>query len=1468
MAVAMPGGAAVKVAHSYEHLWTVMRICELLDGPVRTIRLEPPGSAGSGIEFVVDVAGEMWGEQAKDTAGNWTIGKLTREGVLAAAKHQVGRGRSFRFVAASAAADFSTLADRSRSSESINEFREALRQRRTHLALVADTWAVSEEEAWHLLRGVDVEHIPFDALSRLVSTMLQRLLEDDPDLVLGALREFCDQHLHRRFAAPQVWAWLESKGLRRRHIVGDRNVIAALRRTLDRQRCRVRRAAPSIGFVPHNDVDHLLTKLRNPEGRQVIVVDGSAGVGKSRVVSSVATALESEDWYVAFARMDGNATTPTAARLGVEMGLTESPSILLQGVAGGMPALLVIDQLDAVSTYSGRMADNFEAVDEAVSEARGVGNVKVLLVVRSVDLEADPRLVSLLRDNEEDVERHTVDKLDVEDVKTHLGDQGIQVPASDATLELLRTAVHFAVYMRLSDRSRAEPYRTLQDLYAEYTDQIRKDVGREVGRLDWPAITATLVTHMSDKEVLTAPAHVLDPFDPLVVDALVSRSVLVRDQTGVAFFHESYFDYLFARAFVAGGRDLCGFLVESGQYLFRRAQTRQVLEYLVGTDPSRFSETIVGLLQTDRIRSHLKAVAIRVLRQVQPTSDMWQVLDPIAWSSSAVAPKLINLLSGSGWFDAADELGLWEVWLADPERVDDAFSQMVFAARERPERVAELVRPYVGSEGWSRRFCSLIGWSLSRELVDLTVALVGQGQLDDIRGPIVANSDIWSILRRLLDEDPAGTARIIGAILDRGLARAQRDGGTDPFESGHLANNSPSHNTIAQAGSKAPAAFLHHVLPFVLCLATISQHGPAGGWWPRGRRWGLRRRSTAHTVADAVFTGVEQALTCLAREDPDACATALKELRWAESYELRFLACRALTVIGNPDDAVQWLISDLRNLALGWADSSHWAARELVKECSPACSEDLFGELQSALLDYMPDWEERGFRGRGRYVLMSALDPARISPTGRRKLQELERRFEASPPAAPQRLEAQWVGSPIGEDASRHMSDDNWLQALRKHHRDRTTWDPTGPPVGGARELANQSLAPRAREHPERFALLAMRFDQEVPPDAMNEILRNVEDSIDVDLLTELCEHAHLTYGPAVGRSVCSAIRRAETVNPRLVTLICAYSQDINPEYEEARPRASNGQYQHGEDLFSAGSSSTRGEAALAAAKILFARDDYVDTLLPAVEALARDDILAVRVCAAYAVQALLNHTPEHALNLTEELLDKQLDVLDARTSETLLMHAVLRDPNRFTPFLAEALAGPDQIAKRAGRIWAVARQHGQLIESVVQHVQELPARARQGAAEVFAANIADSLDSLPDVFDDDDPDVRQQAAQAIRHIRQVTTASDLDALLGAFGSSKALPDNIDQLIYTLKDIPTILPARTVEICQQAIDVAGTDLGDITTAHFVIGPDLVDLVLRLYMQGNATLRARCLDIIDQLTDLNAYDLETKLDNQR
>ena len=1465
MVTAMPGGAADKAGNRYEDFWMILRISHLLENRVSRIRPEPLGSAGTGIELEVDIDGVRWGEQTKDDARNWTINRLIRERVLAAAKFQIDRGLRFRLVASSGAGDLATLADRARKSESFAEFAEALgKGRRAQLADVAGAWHMPQEDAWLLLQNVEVKHQPMDALEEIVDTTMRRLFVDDPGRVVAEMRSFCEELGHERFTAPRVYAYLESRGLRRRRIVRDTNVINQLRRTRERHQRWVDGTKPCIGLIPRDDVDCLLNMLRDSDGDQIVVVDGGAGSGKSTVVSAVAETLEQEGWFVAVARMDTHVPMPTSIHLGDAIGFTESPSVLLTGVSAGSPALLIVDQLDAVSMYSGRRPHDFAAVAEVLTEVGDTSNVRVLLVVRTVDLQNDPRLRSLLLSGE-GVGQHTVGELDVEAVRARILDSGMQLPISDSTIDLLRRPLHLSVYCRLSDSARARAYTTLQDLYAVYTEEVRIRIVGGAEGLDWNRTVGEMVRYMSDRQVLTVPVEVLDSASPRDVRVLDSEGVVARDDGILAFFHESYFDYLFARSFVAAGRDLRGFLLEGGQLLFRRAQTRQVLEHLAGTNHDQFIAIVIDLLDCDETRFHIKGVVINVLRQIQPTSEDWIALEHLAWSNSLIGSKLLTLLNRPDWFDAVDSLGRWEGWLNDPERVDPVFHQLASSARERPARAAELVRPHIAeSEDWSRRLRLMFIRSLNSGLVDLAVDLVERGELDEDRGPLAENFDNWLILHSLIDEDPVGAARLIGAFLCRGLMRALQGGAEDPFRSGHLSTESQSASVIGDTAAAAPAAFVDRVLPFVVDVAMAGQR-QRDGRVPIGRRWGAWFLSQPYTVDECVFASIDDALRKLAGEDPAKCLVALRQLRLAESHELRLLACRTLTALRDPDDAIGWLVSDPRNLALGWIDSPYWASRELIQLHSSTCCADLFEDLESALLDYWPRWEESDCRGHSQYELLSALDATRMSQAARSRLGELAQRFPDWEPEAPQPPVARIVESPISDDTSVHLSDDEWIRALREHTGEQPNWS-SGGPIGGAHELA-RVLGRRAKDEPERFARLALRFDEEIPAVAMNEVIRNVEGSVGLDALTELCERAHNVHGSAAGQAVCSAIARAGTANDRSVALLLAYAQDADPDQEIARTEAPSGEYFFRGDLLTAGLNSTRGQAALAAASILFKGADHVDTLGPVVEALTRDRILAVRVCAAEAVLALLSHRPTLALELGGKLFDAPIDVLGADSSQSLLAHALLRDPGRFSSVLAEALAGPDEVATRAGFIWVQARWRGVALPGVVTDLRLLPTAARRGAARAFAANVADSSDELRCLLDDDDPDIRVQVARAIRHLDEIAVP-DQEALIDALVSSPTFPNQMGNLIHALQRMPSTLPANTITVCERVVDVAGAPLGDPTTGTALIGYGLVPVVLRLYRQGDDHLRERCLDIIDRLAEFGVHDVEQALEDER
>jgi hypothetical protein len=98
--------------------------------------------------------------------------------------------------------------------------------------------------------------------------------------------------------------------------------------------------------------------------------------------------------------------------------------------------------------------------------------------------------------------------------------------------------------------------------------------------------------------------------------------------------------------------------------------------------------------------------------------------------------------------------------------------------------------------------------------------------------------------------------------------------------------------------------------------------------------------------------------------------------------------------------------------------------------------------------------------------------------------------------------------------------------------------------------------------------------------------------------------------------------------------------------------------------------------------------------------------------------------------------------------------------------------------------------------------------------------------------------------------------------------ASVAFSEHFDHLVRSLERLTTVLPATAIMACERTLDVAGDELGDIRTRRAAAGRDLITVVLRLYRQGDAELRNRCLDVIDRLTDSNAFGVTEALEAER
>ncbi|MFF8568662.1 hypothetical protein ACF06N_27325 [Streptomyces albidoflavus] len=1202
-------------------------------------------------------------------------------------------------------------------------------------------------------------------------------------------------------------------------------------------------------------------------------------MGKSAVVEEVIGLAADRRWPVLPFRMDEvEADDRTAQAVGSRLRLPCSPAELIAQVAEGGPALLVVDQLDAVSSYSGRIPEVFEAVDEMLETLATSPNVKAVLVARTVDVEKDPRLTSLVG-QEDTVERFALELLDDRAVRAVLEQGGTSAERLGAeTLALLRTPLHLAVFSRLTKTARTTAYRSLQDLYDRYTDEKRREVERSLPREAWPAITHQLVEEMSRRETVTVPYALLDGFARTDLAVLSSAGILLHAENGrIGFFHETYFDYLFARSFVLAGHDLHDFLAASGQALFRRAQARQVLEHLRDTDRTAFRHTTVRLLTSDLVRPHLRFVVLAVLEQLDATSEDWAALEPHVWGEDVTAHSLRRLLALPSWFEAADT-GRWEKWLAAPEVVPLVLAQLEWSTAHHPARVTELLLRYRDADGpWRQR---LLSWVRSRPSVhglELILTLIGRGDFDvALDGSSGTGTDFWCLFEQLAEEDATAAFQVLGAFLARVWRQAAAAGHGDPFASGHLPSRAGTSlgTLVTEAAETAPSAALEHVLPFVVAVARAS-HTALGDVSLLRPRWAFPPSELQPDLDEALYGAVHESLRTMAQQAPSSVTEAMRILTAAGGGRaLSFLACRTYTVWNRPDEALDWLMSDPEHARIGWMDSACWGSRELIAAATQSCGDATLEWLVHLLLDLVPSWERgpenRGLFGRTQYVLLDAVDEKRRSAAVERRLGELKRKFGQHPPVGRRSATAHFVGPPVPRSAGEHMTNGQWLRALRKYDTEQTNWK-GDLPTGGARELASL-LGTMAERQPERFVRLALTFDETVPAPAIGAVINGVAGQADADSLLELCVHARHLVGTSVGRNVCRAIETAASKvvgHPALIDLLVSCADDPDPRIEADRTETGSGQEPHGEDLLTAGMNSTRGQAALAIGSLLRAVDTAAaQEFIPLLGRLAVDPVMSVRVCAAEAVVALLRHAPEAALDLAEGLYtDAPVDIHEATTTHRLLTWALIRDTRRFAPELLRALDGPEKAARNAGAAWSVLSMQGRLTPGLPTDPAGLAAAARRGAAEAAAGDPAYGASLLQRMFHDGDAAVRAAAARSMTDVASLPPGI-ADDLIGAFLSSPALREHPETLTRALAGSAARLPSRALDACQALAAVAQRDSSRGRRGYALIQRHLIEAVLRLYRQGDTEVRSQCLNIIDALYRTGAHGLTAALSGER
>ena len=1000
----LPGGPADKFGNRYELWWTVSQLIRILDGEAECIRIEEP--AIDKAEFVLTTGDHQELHQAKRSHrdGKWSLASLGQENLLQAMFDQLSKSPAVRFVfvSSSDAPELRELTERARNAQSPAEFESVFigdKTNKEHFTKLRSFWRDADPAtAYGILQRIQVRTIDERGLEEQMRESLLARFLTEPDRVCDALRSIAEASTHKPINRAGLISDLQRKGFRFRQLISPNDAPTLVARATDRYLKATRRRLIQDTLIPRSSTQDLLAKINeNATKGADCVLTGQAGGGKTGCAIECVEALRQDDnpAAVLVIRLDRIDPVSSTQELGAYLGIEESPALVLATAAEAMSseAILVIDQLDTVSTTSGRRSDFFDLVEDLLSEVRGWrSRVKfhVVVVCRAFDWENDHRLRRLLTKSADQI---SVTNFSLDEVKNALTTSGLRTELFDAKqLELLCLPQNLALFLDTHHDPDLRPtFFLAKDLFDQYWREKRDAVNARVASSDyWRGVIQTLCDEMTGSQQLSVLKEKLDPFPKDYLDQMVSEGVLTFDGNRYGFGHESFFDYCFARGFVANEESLTAFLVTSEQHLFRRAQVRQVLVYLRDADHERYCRELRTLLTHQNARPHLKDLAVALAVSLpDPEESEWDVLAPWIESeldavksgrpnSDKFASAVWNHFRVSqSWFQIADKRGLVSDWLmSDNNRlVDVGVDYARIHQRHSGDRVAELLEPFVGRDGdWPQRLSYLMQWAdleSSRRFFELFLTLIDDGTLDNTRGPIAANSTFWSMLHSLARTRPEWIAEVLAHWLLRRLTIV-RQTRTDTGEAKwhELFKHERGFKEILDAGKDVPEAFVQHVLPVVLKIADEATYKRANPAPKRDAVWGMLLADDHLSMSQTCKGVVAKAAEKLAEVRSGGIGGILTELRGHTTQTANFILLRAYRAGAKyfADEAVSELCANTWRFQCGYSDSPYWIATQLIEAVVSLCSDANRLMLERAILDYTPPYERTpdGYKLRGR----------------------------------------------------------------------------------------------------------------------------------------------------------------------------------------------------------------------------------------------------------------------------------------------------------------------------------------------------------------------------------------------------------------------------------------------------------------------------------------------------------------------
>lgn len=1469
-----PGGESDKLGNKFELAWAIRHALFCVLNYRRALIVEDNDTeVGRGSEFTYNTGHFIEVHQVKRQNGNsngWTVRELADRKIFEVAARHVVVGRHYRFVSLTPCRPLQELSERARQSEDLADF--------INHWLTGDLSAVfdqvsavevlaSPQAAWDTLRGMWFSVIDECELIRTNSMLAEcNFSGADGCLVSLAIGDVLLDNLGKRLTRTELLDLLAERDIKPRFREAYQTAREQVRAITNSWRHSVQRGLLQPP-IERSEANQLVQEINSG---QIGLLTGTAGGGKSSVLEQAVVLLESTGAEVLALRLDRFDHFASTVDLGHQLGIETSPAVALAMASHDRTAYLVIDQLDAVSLASGRLPERFDVVMDLIGEALSMDGMRVVLACRQFDIDNDHRIRALA--SRADVTTVEVSLLAEEDVESAVVKMGLDpTHLSQSQRVLLQTPLHLVLLGTISSETDALTFQSRGSLFEAFWDRKRQTADARRRGVRFSEVVKRIANAASERQVLSVPVEMLDDGD-LIKDAnvLVSENVLARDSGRIAFFHEAFFDYAFARLWVSREESLVDFLIRDEQALFRRAQVRQILQHLYEREPDRFRAESEAVLTADNIRFHIKETVLAVLASlVAPTSADAELILRIAETRPRFEALLWQQLQRPQWFARFHEEGQISTWLdgRDEDMRNHALCMMSSAVEEYPESIAALLESRKSAPdycNWLRRISRFADLSRNRQLFTLVLEGVRQGAYDG------AEHELWLMTNDLAKHEPLWAIELLQARLIDHVNSLTLN------EKGRVAllgmRDHYAAELIKDAADAESLTFVQTVVPYlrqVMAATAIEDHDdhPIYDCHFSFRLAGDDLKDDK--LGDSLLAESVRSLETLAKAAPETIQSLLGDLA-DDPYEAsQFLLYRGLSAGGKyfADWAASLLLQGGRRLHCGYVSDVNWVARELVRTIAPYVSDALHQQLEYLFRDFQ--------NGYSAFKFLSALDESRLTPAGRRRLGEYRRKFNEDAPSKPFGITGGVIGSPIPYDAAQKMTDEQWLKAIAKHDSNETNWSNF---TGGARELSGL-LRDQVAVDPARFAQLTLRLTPGVNSSYTNALLMGFGDAKVSDttepLVFEAVRHIASLRQADNDRFLGTALQKYYREVPLdLVELILDRTLHAPNPIDNSPVIIRDGTDGHSAaDMYMNGINTARGSLAVVLGNLLLADSDgqRTDLVMPHLSEMASDPVLSVRSCVAHTLFAALRYARPEVLAALESLIQADDRLLATELVQQLMISIGDVNPEVIDPIIQRMLASEDVEAREAGGAIAAFAALEWDRPDLIKQVLSGDFHVRKGIAQTVARLVADTsndelaTDTLIRLMSDDVDEVRKEVATVALILRNHPLRPFVK-LLTALIDSPSYVHASTQLLITLEHAPDKIDGLVLKASQRFLSVFGNDAADIRTGAAADAHYVSKLVVRGLAQCQSRIhRAALLDVLDKLLELGVYGINDAIE---